>query len=77
MTNDAFVAALARAIDGDSEAMSLVLLEYDPLFRRLARFDGRLDEDCYQYIRLRAFEMTRRFKIAPEKNFSEVEENAE
>ena len=69
MTTDDFVAALARAIDGDSEAMSQVLLEYDPLFLRLARIDGRLDEDCYQYIRLRAFEMTRRYKIPQEKIF--------
>jgi DNA-directed RNA polymerase specialized sigma24 family protein len=73
MTNDVFTALLVRAIDGDSEAMSQILLEYDPLFQRLARIDGRLDgrldEDCYQYIRLRAFEMTRRFRLAQEKNF--------
>ena len=69
MTNDVFAALLVRAIDGDSEAMSQVLLEYDPLFQRLARIDGRFDEDCYQYIRLRAFEMTRRFRLPQEKNF--------
>jgi len=69
MTNDVFTALLVRAIDGDSEAMSQILLEYDPLFQRLARIDGRLDEDCYQYIRLRAFEMTRRFRLAQEKKF--------
>ena len=63
MTNEAFVDLLAHAIDGGSEAMSLVLQEYDPLFRRLAATESGLDEDCYQYIRLRAFEMTRRFKI--------------
>ncbi|MCL2495182.1 MAG: helix-turn-helix domain-containing protein [Oscillospiraceae bacterium] len=69
MTNEIFATLLARAIDGDSEAMSLILQEYDPLFRRLAMTKSGLDEDCYQYIRLRAFEMTRRFKIPPEKIF--------
>jgi len=69
MTNKAFAGLLVRAIDGDNEAMSLVLQEYDPLFRRLATAESGLDEDCYQYIRLRAFEMTQRFRIPPEKNF--------
>jgi len=77
MTSEAFVVTLARAIRGDSEAMSLILQEYDLLFRRLAHIDGRFDEDCYQYIRLRAFEMTRRFKISSKIFFGEVEENAD
>jgi len=77
MTNEAFVDMLTRAIDGDSEAMSLILREYDPLFRRLSTIESGFDEDCYQYIRLRAFEMTRRFKM-PEKNiFLELRENEE
>jgi hypothetical protein len=53
MTNEIFVGLLVRAIDGDGEAMSLILQEYDPLFRRLATAESGLDEDCYQYIRLR------------------------
>ena len=77
MNNEAFADTLARAIDGDSEAMSLILQEYDPLFRRLSMVESGLDEDCYQYIRLRAFEMTRRFKM-PEKNiFLALRENEE
>lgn len=68
MENKEFVDLLTQAIDGRSEAMSHVLLEYDPLFRHLALLDGVFDEDCYQYIRLRAFEMTRRFKIS-QKNY--------
>jgi len=69
MTNEAFAGLLARAIDGDSEAMSQILLEYDPLFRRLSMTENGLDEDCYQYIRLRAFELTRRFKVSKKNIF--------
>jgi len=69
MADEAFASLLARAIEGDSEAMSLILQEYDLLFRRLATIEGSLDEDCFQYIRLRAFEMTRRFKMPPKNIF--------
>jgi len=77
MNNEAFADTLARAIDGDSEAMSLILHDYDPLLRRLSTIESSLDEDCYQYIRLRAFEMTRRFKMPAKNNFLELRENEE
>ena len=75
MINKVFADSLECAIKGNSEAMSLVLLEYDPLFRRLATLESGFDEDCYQYIRLRAFEMTKRFKLPAEKNNSGLREN--
>jgi len=47
---------------GDSVAMQAVLQEYEPLFRNRSMIDGMFDEDCYQYILLRAIEETPKFK---------------
>ena len=62
VNNKNFAAQLARAVAGDSAAMSLVLQEYEPLFRSRSMIDGELDEDCYQYILLRAIQETPKFK---------------
>ena len=61
MTNEKFAAQLARAIAGDSAAMQAVLREYDPLFLSRSMINGTFDEDCYQYILLRAIEETPKF----------------
>ena len=63
MKDDDFVAQLTRAIAGDSIAMQAVLHEYDPLFRSRSMIDGEFDEDCYQYILMRAIQETRKFLI--------------
>jgi len=60
--NKNFVAQLARAVAGDNAAMQAVLQEYDPLFRSRSMIDGEFDEDCYQYILLRAIQETPKFK---------------
>jgi hypothetical protein len=77
MGNEYFAAQLRCAIDGDNDALEQVLGEYAPLFRRLSVVNGAFDEDCYQYIQLRALEMTRCFKIAEKNIFPATEENAE
>jgi len=62
MNNESFAAQLARAVVGNSAAMQAVLQEYDPLFRSRSMIDGAFDEDCYQYILLRAIQETPKFR---------------
>ena len=73
MNNENFVDQLARAIAGDSAAMQAVLQEYEPLFRSRSMIDGVFDEDCYQYILLRAIQETPKFR-GPKNIFSAGEE---
>jgi hypothetical protein len=63
MDNKEFAELLERALSGDNDALQSVLDEYAPLFRSRSVINGKFDEDCYQYILLRAIEMTRKFKI--------------
>jgi len=60
--NEEFVTQLARAIAGDNTALQAVLHEYDPLFRSRSMINGSFDEDCYQYILMRAIEETPKFR---------------
>jgi len=60
--NENFAAQLARAVAGDRAAMQAILQEYNPLFRSRSMVDGEPDEDCYQYILLRAIQETPKFK---------------
>ena len=62
MDNENFATQLARAVAGDSAAMQAVLHEYDSLFRSRSMIDGEFDEDCYQYILLRAIQETPKFR---------------
>lgn len=41
---------LIRAVSGDHAAVEEILLLYLPLINRYSVIDGRLDEDCRQYI---------------------------
>ena len=71
MTNKLFAELLKRAVQGDNDAMQAVLEEYDPLFRRLSFIGKYFDEDCHQYILVRAIEVTRLFDLNDEKYFRE------
>jgi len=55
MTNyDSFSELLHRAVDGETEAVDEILRLYMPLINRNSMVDGVFDEDCRQYIMLRA-----------------------
>ena len=43
-----FEQMLRRAKDGDHEAITSILLMYQPMLLKNAVLDGRLDEDLYQ-----------------------------
>lgn len=53
MTAKEFRELLQRAIRGDCDAVEQILILYMPLINRHSMIDGRLDEDCRQYILLR------------------------
>lgn len=50
MTPGEFRELLIRAVSGDHAAAEEILLLYLPLINRYSVIDGRLDEDCRQYI---------------------------
>lgn len=50
MTSGEFRELLIRAVSGDHAAVEEILLLYMPLINRYSVIDGRLDEDCRQYI---------------------------
>jgi len=54
MNNDSFSELLRRAIAGEAEAVDEILRLYMPLINRNSVVDGVFDEDCRQYILLRA-----------------------
>ena len=45
-----FEQMLRRAKDGDHEAITSILLMYQPMLLKNAVLDGRLDEDLYQEV---------------------------
>lgn len=50
MTPREFRELLTRAVSGEHAAVEEILLLYMPLINRNSVIDGRLDEDCRQYI---------------------------
>ena len=50
MTPGEFRELLIHAVSGDHAAVEEILLLYMPLINRYSVIDGRLDEDCRQYI---------------------------
>ncbi len=63
MTSPEFRLILEAAICGDREALDALLSLYMPLINRVSSFDGRLDEDCRQYIMLHIVQHISEFKI--------------
>ena len=62
MMYDSFSELLRRAIDGEPEAVDEILRLYMPLINRNSVVDGAFDEDCRQYILLRAAGQIGKFK---------------
>lgn len=50
MTANEFRELVRGAVAGDHDALELILRLYMPLVNRNSIIDGRLDEDCRQYI---------------------------
>lgn len=50
MTASEFRMLLQSAVAGDHEAVEQILKLYMPLINKNSVIDGRLDEDCRQYI---------------------------
>lgn len=50
MTANEFRELVRGAVAGDHDAQELILRLYMPLVNRNSIIDGRLDEDCRQYI---------------------------
>ena len=63
MTSNEFRLVLKAAICGDREALDALLSLYMPLINRLSSFDGRIDEDCRQYIMLHIVQHISEFRI--------------
>lgn len=63
MTSNEFRLVLQAAICGDRGALDALLSLYMPLINRLSSFDGRLDEDCRQYIMLHIVQHISEFSI--------------
>jgi len=53
---------LRRAVDGDPDAIAYIIESYMPLWRKYSVIDGQFDEDCQQYIIMRALPQIGRFK---------------
>ncbi|OUN07440.1 RNA polymerase subunit sigma [Flavonifractor sp. An92] len=58
-----FEQMLRRAKDGDHEAITSILLMYQPMLLKNAVLDGRLDEDLYQELCITLMRAIKLFRI--------------
>ena len=58
-----FEQMLRRAKDGDHEAITSILLMYQPMLIKNAVLDGRLDEDLYQELCITLMQAIKLFRI--------------
>ena len=58
-----FEQMLRRAKDGDHEAITSILLTYQPMLLKNAVLDGRLDEDLYQELCITLMQAIKLFRI--------------
>ncbi|MCI6397540.1 helix-turn-helix domain-containing protein [Pseudoflavonifractor sp. P01025] len=58
-----FEQMLRRAKDGDHEAITSILLMYQPMLLKNAVLDGRLDEDLYQELCITLMQAIKLFRI--------------
>ncbi len=58
-----FYELLSKAINGDSAALTEIFDIYLPLINRHSKIDGYADEDCRQYIMMRAIDEIAKFVI--------------
>ena len=63
MIYNSFSELLRRAVDGEPEAVDEILRLYMPLINRSSVVDGVFDEDCRQYILLRAAGQIGKFSL--------------
>lgn len=63
MTSTEFRHLVEEAVAGNREALVGVLELYTPLIDRFSKIDGRVDEDCRQYILLHITKNIRKFVI--------------
>jgi len=63
MKDDQFETILLKAIAGDHDAVEKILEKYKALIDRYSIIDGKLDEDCRQYILLRISLQIGKFNI--------------
>ncbi|MGX7417864.1 helix-turn-helix domain-containing protein [Carnobacterium gallinarum] len=54
---------IEQAKNGDEEAMSKLVLQFDKLLKKLSRNRGIIDEDCYQCLSERFIQAVRKFDI--------------
>ena len=58
-----FEQMLRRAKGGDQEAVTSILLMYQPMLLKNAVLDGRLDEDLYQELCITLMQAIKLFRI--------------
>lgn len=58
-----FEQMLRRAKDGDHEAITSILLMYQPMLLKNAVLDDRLDEDLYQELCITLMQAIKLFRI--------------
>lgn len=58
-----FIDILQKAIDGDENAIRMILKIYDPLIKSNSKWRGKLDEDLEEYIIIRIIKNIHKFKI--------------
>ena len=58
-----FEQMLRRAKDGDHEAITSILLMYQPMLLKNAVLDGRLNEDLYQELCITLMQAIKLFRI--------------
>ena len=63
MKPEEFRKILNAAIGGDHTALGQILELYMPLINHASTFDGRLDEDCRQYIMIHIVQNIGKFII--------------
>jgi len=64
MKHDSFSELLRRAVAGEAQAVDEILRLYMPLINRNSVVDGVFDEDCRQYIMLRAMRQIKTFNFS-------------
>lgn len=58
-----FVDILQKAIDGDENAIRMILRIYDPLIKSNSKWRGKKDDDLEEYIVVRIIKNIHKFKI--------------
>jgi hypothetical protein len=63
MNDQEFERAIVNAVAGDIQAITDILIQFEPLISNSSFIDGRFDDDCRSHLLEAAFKAIPKFKL--------------